>query len=42
MRNYVVKGPGDKPTKRYEPIEPEGEPQEPVEPDGGSPDSADR
>jgi hypothetical protein len=42
MSDYLVMGPGDKPTKRYEPIEPEGEPQEPVEPDGGSPDSENR
>ena len=44
MRNNFVKGPGDKPTKRYEPSEPVEEPQEPepAEPDWGSPDSTDR
>jgi hypothetical protein len=41
MSGDLVKGPGDKPTKRYEPVEPEEEPQKPEEPDWGSPDSAD-
>jgi len=40
MSEYLVMGPGDKPTKRYEPIEPEAEPEEPVDPDEGPPDSA--
>ena len=41
MRDYLWNGPGDKPTKKYEPIEPATEPEEPVEP-GGEPDSNDR
>ncbi len=35
------KGPGDKPTKKYEPIEPESEPKEGEEPGWEQPGSDD-
>jgi len=38
MKDDALNGPGDKPTKRYEPIEPESEPAEPMEPGWEPPD----
>lgn len=34
MTNHALNGPGDKPTKRYEPIEPDAEPEDPANPAG--------
>jgi len=34
MKDDALNGPGDKPTKRYEPIEPDAEPEDPADPAG--------